>query len=229
MGGNRRWAVGDVPDTGVLVNAADIDCHQSTETVAGRDAGWTGLPRSVRPRARASAVWLFVVGFLPSLVFYFINAHERFGGWSDKAIWLWYQIDAPTLALDPRTGPFSLRYLPLNLYTALFMAPAFSPRFPWILPTIAGQSLLTTSPALLLALRGKDWRMWLAVGLSMSACLLVYANGVTQIGARYWILALPFLLSLMAEQPLDRMGKILIGASIVLMSYQIWFIRGSGY
>jgi hypothetical protein len=152
---------------------------------------------------------------------YFINAHERFGGWLDDSLWRWYQLDRPQ---DP-TGPFSLSYLPMSLYTAFFMAPDFRPVFPWIYPTVAGQSLLTTSPALILALRSRAWGLWLAVALSMAPALTVYAWGYAQVGARYWLLALPFMVLMMGAEPLDRLGRILIVLSILAMDYQMWFWR----
>ena len=159
------------------------------------------------------------MGVLPAIVFYLINAHERFGGWWDKAIWLWAQVDKAPY------GPFSLHYLPYNLYTAFFMAPEFQPSFPWMYPTLAGQSLLTTSPALLLALRSKNRLLWLSVLLAMAGALTVWSNGTAQVGARYWMLAYSFLLLLMAEGPIDRLAKILIGTSVLLMAYQVWFLR----
>lgn len=113
------------------------------------------------------------------------------------------------------------------------MAPNFQWRFPWIVPTPAGQSLLTTSPALILALRaslteGETWLLWAATALVMCGALLVYSNGIAQVGYRYGIMALPFLLVLMSKGPMDQLAKILIGVSIMCMVYQMWFIAHFG-
>jgi hypothetical protein len=71
--------------------------------------------------------------------------------------------------------------------------------------------------------------------VSMVGALTVYVNGVGQFGARYWILAYPFLLLLMAEHedgaeapPIDRFAKILIVVSVVLITFQMWTIDTLG-
>ena len=174
------------------------------------------------------------LGALPAIAIYLAWSYARFGGLVDQALWRWYLLDSYGWLQHPG-GPFNFRNLPFNLYTALFMAPAFSNRPPWIHPTFMGQALIFTSPALILCLRGQGTRaglMWLAAGLVMVPSLTVYANGFSQFGARYWIQALPFLLVLMAigvRDAVDREARILVVISILLVSYGMWHIRTLGF
>lgn len=149
-----------------------------------------------------------------------IASYERFGSLVDKAIQLWAVADRAPY------GAFSIHYLPFNLYTTFFMAPVYVSSAPWLLPQISGMSLFSTTPALLLVLRAPFNRfLWLQVVLVMAGPMLVYSNGVAQLGARYWLLAMPFLMLIVGCQPTDRFAKILIGASIALMCYWMWCVR----
>jgi hypothetical protein len=124
----------------------------------------------------------------------------------------------------------SVRYFPQNLYFALFKGPDFQTHFPWIMTTNAGQSLLTTSPAFLLALRA-PWQarevkiLSLMTGLSLIVIELIYIAGWTQLGMRYWIIVYPFLMALMAMKPTDQFPKILIIASVIFMIDFTWQAR----
>lgn len=173
---------------------------------------------------RGDLLW----GFGAAAALYVAWAWVRFDGPIDISLWLWYLQD-PIRATTGRWGAFSPHYLPLGLYTALFMAPGFQPTFPWLRPQMFGQALIFTSPALLLALRAGPrtkvratgapvtvW-LWAAVGLTMAGALCVYSNGVEQFGARYWIQALPFLIALMAMGWRDDVtSRVLIALSILL-------------
>ena len=176
----------------------------------------------------------FLLGLTPAILAYLAWNYARFETLTDGSLWLWWAHDSYRAPhAGSTTGPFSIHYLPWNLYSAFFMAPLFQPTFPWIRPWVMGESLLFTSPALLLALRAPWDRLtlllWTAVGLSMAAALTVYANGMIQFGARYWIQALPFLLALMARSEIDRFARILIGASIILTLYGMWVVRNYGF
>jgi len=177
----------------------------------------------------------FLLGLLPAILAYVAWSYIRFGSFTDRSLWLWWATDryrAPHPGQP--NGPFSLMYLPWNLYSAVFMGPLFSTHFPWVRPWAEGQGLIFTSPALLLALRAswrqrETWLLWAAVGLGMAACLTVYSNGQVQFGCRYWIQVLPFLLLLIHRGgELDQMGKGLIVASILLMAYGMLVIRFYG-
>jgi hypothetical protein len=186
---------------------------------------WALLP-SYRGLARRR--W-FIVGPALAVAAYVLYAQARFGTWTDIAIWEWWRGDAFRLGIDPAWGPFNLHYLPGNLYTAIFLGPGFQPVWPYLRPTILGQSIVLTSPAFLIAFNAAwDWEtawLWLAVAATMSGCMLVWSNGQAQFGARYWIQAYPFLLALCAKgwrgSALDRalvimsIGFVTVGTAII--------------
>jgi hypothetical protein len=162
----------------------------------------------------------------------------RFGTVTDISLWLFTSHDG---WLQTRMGggpPLQLRFLPMNLYALLFMAPVLNETFPYIHPQIQGQALLLTSPALLLALR-PNFRhaipllLLLAACFSMGPVLLWYGNGFMQFGMRFYVQVFPFLMVLMAlgsqESGLDQMGKILIVISMILVAYGTWHIRTLGF
>lgn len=175
----------------------------------------------------------YALGLLPAIVAYIAWSYVRFGTFTDKALWLWYQVD-PYAKAHPG-GPFSLANLSWNLYTALFMAPMFNSHgFPWIRPWGMGEALIFTSPALILALRAswrrvETWVLWACVFGCMAAGLTVYANGFVQFGARYWIQVMPFLIALMGMSRLRQDGKILIAASVAMCAFQLWQIHTMGF
>jgi len=174
-------------------------------------------------------------GFVFAGVVYVLYARLRYGTFTDISLWLWYQQEESGAAAHPGLGPFSIHYLPMNIFTALFLAPNYSPVFPWVRPTIAGQSLLLTSPGFLLAFRApwrerETWLLWLAVVLSLGGCMFVYSNGVQQLGCRYWIIATPFLILLMRRGwENDQLSKVLLIASILLVASGLATIRLIGW
>jgi hypothetical protein len=167
-----------------------------------------------------------------SFFIYAIHGWAKYGVPYDKGLQLWYGQDV--LSQTAYYGPFSIHYLPFNLYTTLFMAPAFTRGFPWIVPTNAGQALMLTSPALILVL-GANYRerknqyLIAATLLSMSGCLLVWANGADQFGCRYWIQALPFLCLLMRDAESSRLAQRLVVVSVVLQAWGVSVIRLWGF
>src|SRR5260370_8767323 len=104
-------------------------------------------------------------------------------------------------------------------------------------PQVSGHALVLSRPAFLLALKPSLWKpvtglMWAATLLGMAAALSVYANGFVQFGARYWIQVYPFLLVLVAlgvGKRTDQITKILIIASILILSFATWHIRTMGF
>ena len=186
--------------------------------------------------------WRELGWMLPGLGFaavaYAAYSEARFGTALDPGIWLWYQADSFGRRSHPGLpSPFALHNLPSNLYTLLFMSPAFDGVFPYIHPRGTGQALILTSPAFLLALRPALSRpmtllMWLAAALSMGGVLLYYANGFQQFGTRFYVQAFPFLLVLMAlgnRRRADQLTRLLIAASMVLVAYGVWHIRLFGF
>lgn len=168
---------------------------------------------------------------------YVAFSEARVGYFYDLAINRWYNIEPAGWSLhSPAWGMESIHYLPWNLYTSLFMAPFFSNQFPYLIPCGIGQALWTTTPAFVLAFRAKLDRtailLWLCVVVGMGACLLVWANGATQFGARYWIQVYPFLFVLIAlgmERKVTAFDKGLMILSIALCSWFLWVIHNYGF
>jgi hypothetical protein len=144
---------------------------------------------------------------------------------------------ASYLSTTPEAGKslFALRYLPNNLFTLFFMAPRIDTKFPYIYPTFGGQSILTTSPAFLLAFKA-SWRRLdvalVAAGALLAATPVLFyvGNGASQFGTRHFVHAFPFALVLMAlgTRRMDQMSRILIVISVCLMAWGIWCIRFYG-
>jgi len=99
-------------------------------------------------------------------------------------------------------GMFSYKHIPWQLYSILFLAPAFSPRWPYFRLDGNGQSLTLTSPAFIYALEGdiRERRVWLgllATAATAAPQLLYYANGWVQFGNRFSLDYTPLLFCLM--------------------------------
>lgn len=170
--------------------------------------------------------WKVLLGALPAFGIYVAFNWWRYGTWNDQSIWLWYAVDGFGKAMGH--GPFSIHYLPYNLFTVLFMGPAFKGEFPWLIPQVTGQALVLTSPAFLMTLRKSCARetlfLWICVALALGPSLLVWSNGVEQFGWRYGIQAYPLLLMLMPKKE-DRMTKILVVASVLIVTWSVCAIR----
>ena len=155
-----------------------------------------------------------------AMVYVWYN-YARFGTIQDHSIWVWYAQDA--YRFQRPYGPLSIRYVPFNLFTVIFMSPGFQEAFPWLRPTWMGQNLLSLSPAFLLA---KPSPFLAMAALTSILPLTVYANGFSQFGARYYVESFPFLIAAMTSRKLSKSGKALIAASIVLSMSQtliVWF------
>jgi hypothetical protein len=180
-------------------------------------------------------------GFALAAIVYGAFNYSRYGTFFDQSLWLWYRCcDGGGFHSNPTIpGPFSPHYLPGNIYTLLFLGWGFnSTAFPWIRPQGAGQALLMTSPAFILAFRPSlkaavPVLMWLASILTMAASLTVYASGFIQFGTRYYVQIFPFLLVLVAlgvgNGRVDQFSKILIVASIAIVAFGIAQIATIGY
>ena len=170
----------------------------------------------------------FMAGVAPSILFYLVNAHFTANSWWDSRIAQWYWHDGHRINND---GPFSIGYIPWNLYTTIYMAPQFNVRWPWLRPTTLGQSILTTSPALVLCLAPtlkRSWPLLMTICLVMAGPMMVWSNGYAQWGARYWIMVYPLIISLIALEPASSLLKVSTCFSVLFQVYGIWFIRFSG-
>jgi len=191
---------------------------------------WFYPPRARRPTIPTLVAFAFwpLIGLNCYLLLNLVRFHTLI----DPTLAMWYSQDIAGGKLYP-WGPFSLHYLPLGIFTALFAGPRFSFEFPWLRPTAFGLSLLLTSPALVLVGRVRASReSWLLLGaalLSAGAYLTVWSSGTEQYSYRYVIQTLPFLLALMARTPIDRFAKTLIAASILLVGWGTMSIRLYGW
>ena len=180
-------------------------------------------------------------GFAMAGLVYGVFNYSRYGTFFDQSLRLWYRCCDGGGFFNPSFhkisgSPFSLHFLPINLHTLFFLGWGLNfDVFPWIHPLGGGQALLLTSPAFILALRPslkkpETLLLWIAAAFTMSASLLVYANGFMQFGTRYYVQIFPFLLVLMAlgigagKRP-DQFSRLLILASIFLVSFGIWHIH----
>ncbi|GEM_PF-1667057 len=185
-------------------------------------------------------------GLLPGLamagVVYGVFNYTRYGTFFDRSLWLWYRCCDGSGYFNPAfhraiPGPFSVHFLPTNIYTLFFLGWGLNSSFPWIRPLGAGQALLLTSPAFILTLRPSlkssvTLLMWMASILTMAASLTVYASGFTQFGPRYYVQIFPFLLILIAlgaGRHLDQMARILILLSVIIVAFGVWQIHTIGF
>ena len=185
-------------------------------------AGVTYAILALRRGRRMRDLWWMIPGFAAAgCVFVGLN-EARFGSFFDRGVAL----------TGPKDGAFALRYLVKNISTLFFMGPMFDNDFPYFHPNYRGLSLPFTSPALVLAFKANLVRiealLMLATALLVSLpSLLCYANGFAQFGTRHYLQVFPFLLVLMAmgmRRP-DRLSKILIVTSIILITFGVTHIR----
>lgn len=187
---------------------------------------WPVYTLMIPPREWLRLAPGFALGIVGYVGFNFVRYHSPF----DLGV-------GSYLYTTPEAGKnlFAIRYLPNNLYTLIFMAPGLDDTFPYFHPKFGGQSILTTSPGFLLALRA-SWRradvrlIAFATVLSAAPVLFYVGNGSSQFGTRHFVAVFPFLLVLMAmgNPKLDQMGKTLIVASVCLIALGIYSIRMGG-
>jgi hypothetical protein len=140
----------------------------------------------------------------------------------------------PPLEALRSQGLFSIVHVPTNL--ALFVGGGFGIRdaFPWLVPSSEGQSILLTTPALLVAVnagfRGRlNQMLWGAAMLTAIPVFLYYGGGGgATYGYRYAMDFIPFLFALVAIALKERFGnleKTLIGLSVAFVCYgYVWVI-----
>jgi hypothetical protein len=154
--------------------------------------------------------------------------------------WDWVRFGSPTetgydiawitpgLEKLRQQGLFSIVHLPTNL--ALFIGGGYSVRdtFPWLVPSNQGQSILLTTPAVLIAV-GAGLRdrlnqvLWGTVILTAIPVFLYYGGGgADTYGYRYAMDFVPFLFALVAIALRDRFGnleRVLIALSVLFVCY----------
>jgi hypothetical protein len=139
---------------------------------------------------------------------------------------------APPLEALRSQGLFSIVHMPTNL--ALFIGGGFGIRgaFPWLVPSSEGQSILLTTPALLIAVNAglrdrQNLMLWGAAILTAIPVFLYYGGGGgATYGYRYAMDFVPFLFVLVAIALKERFGnleKALIGLSVAFVCYgYVW-------
>jgi hypothetical protein len=101
-------------------------------------------------------------------------------------------------------GIFHPSYLASSLYVMLLQPPVLIDRFPYLVPSLFGMSILLATPALFLTFQAplRCWRTWFLVAAS-GACLLPGLlhgwPGGDQFGYRFSLDAIPFIMALMAR------------------------------
>ncbi len=186
-------------------------------------------------------------GFALAAIVYIAFNEARWGTLTDSGLWRYNPANG-NMALTTPPTLFAWRYFPGNFFTLFYMAPRLDATFPYIHPLPGGQSILTTSPAFLLALRAKFWTTSVSSGGTYTSSLSTYTtlvaamailsalpvlfyvgNGMTQFGTRHFVEVFPFLITLMAMGgELDQMGKALIVVSVILIGVGIYSIRTVG-
>jgi hypothetical protein len=238
------WAVSMTVAVMITLLALDEVFDQGRPAVVGLFAGIAALARYDlafvwpayaalllfwRRRSIPELFW-FIPGCaltgIAYLAFNFVRYHSIF----DQGV-------AAYLSTTPMSGQalFAVRYLPNNLFTLFFMAPRIDTKFPYIYPTFGGQSILTTSPAFLLAFKA-SWRrldvVLVAAGALLAATPVLFyvGNGASQFGTRHFVHTFPFVLVLMAlgTRRMDQMSRVLIMVSVCLVAWGIWCIRFYG-
>jgi hypothetical protein len=110
-----------------------------------------------RPTVRWTSALPICYGFALAAIIYIAFNEARWGTLTDQGLWR-YDPANGNLPLTTPPTLFAWRYFPGNFFTLFYMAPRLDATFPYIHPLPGGQSILTTSPAFLLALRAKFWR-----------------------------------------------------------------------
>lgn len=238
------WAVSMTVAVLMTLLALDETFDQGRPAVVGIYAGIAALARYDlalvwpaylalllfwRRRTIPELFW-FIPGCAVMIVGYIAFNFARYHSIFDLGV-------ASYLYTTPEAGKplFALRYFPNNFFTLFFMAPRIDTKFPYIYPTFGGQSILTTSPAFLLAFKASWQRLDVALVaaaalLAASPVLLYVGNGASQFGTRHFVHVFPFILVLMAlgNRRMDQMSRVLIVASVCLIAWGIWCIRFYG-
>ena len=70
--------------------------------------------------------------------------------------------------------------------------------------------------------------MALCALLVAAPMLITFTNGFSQFGCRHFVPMFPFLIVMMAQKPLGRVGKALIVLSIALVTFGVWSVHEYG-
>ena len=137
---------------------------------------------------------------------------------------------------SPTGSPFSLAFLPYQLYSFFVQSPIYveylqHPLWPYFKADPKGIALTFTSPALALAFLARRpggfvVALWLTAAAVAAPDFLYYLNGWYQFGMRHLLDFLPFLFLLMAlgvRDGIPRWGLVLIGWSATVGAWGVWY------
>ena len=153
---------------------------------------------------------LLALGFVPSIVAFFLYNQVRFGTPFESGYAL--ATLPPFLEAQRAKGLFSLAHIPMNLDYFLLHLPRPIATPPFFQPDGLGMSVLLTSPGLLFATQA-DWRRpraWWLLGAAVAVLiptLLYYGGGWLQYGYRYFLDSVPFVMALCGLAAVHR-GRI---------------------
>ncbi len=153
---------------------------------------------------------------------------ERWGVWYDIGYAAWYHQDPVG---QPFGSPFSINYLPMQLYAFFLYPPMFFRGWPYVGVTQWATGLPFTSPALILAFFARRpgvlvLAFWAAVVLVAAPNFLYYVVGFTQYGMRHALDFEPFLFALMclgSQRGVRWWGAILCLYSALAGVWGLWF------
>ncbi len=139
------------------------------------------------------------LGTVPAIAFFFWYNDLRFGSPLESGYAL--AVLPEWLEARRQMGLFSLVHVPWNIDLMLLKFPALRGEFPWFQPDNIGNSVLFTSPTLLMAALApwRDRRAWILLGAAVAVLiptLLYYGGGWVQYGYRYFLDSVPFLVAL---------------------------------
>jgi hypothetical protein len=139
-------------------------------------------------------------------------------------------------------GLFDLSYIPKHLWVFFVKAPVFKDQPPYVVPSMAGLSILITTPAFLYCIRAGTNRLALACWSAIiPIALLDFIHGGTgwvQFGYRFGMDFYPFLLVLTAlgmgsgfgkEGEVTRWQRVLILISILVNLWGVLWINKFGW
>ena len=175
------------------------------------------------PQALVGIRWrawaLLALGFLPSIIAFFLYNQARFGNPFESGYAL--ATLPPFLEAQRAIGLFSVMHIPMNLDYFLWHLPSLIAEPPFFRPDGLGMSVLITSPGLFFAIRA-DWRQpraWWLLGATVAVLiptLLYYGGGWLQYGYRYFLDSVPFVMALCGLAAV-RQGEVGVGWRLLIV------------
>ena len=225
FGRQRAWLVGLVAGAAFLSRAPlafavpfyALMLMQPVRQVATEVAGGYVGQALVGVRWRAWA--LLALGFLPSILAFFLYNQVRFGNPFESGYAL--ATLPPFLEAQRAIGLFSVTHIPINLDYLLWHLPRLTAEPPFFRPDGLGMSVLLTSPGLFFAIRA-DWRQpraWWLLGATVAVLiptLLYYGGGWLQYGYRYFLDSVPFVMALCGLAAV-RQGEVGVGWRLLIV------------